>query len=276
MRASIGYLVALVAIVVVAVAREHVRGPGAASSEIVDRRLRQETARVSAPAERTGRVGILIAQQSVDVSPRVASLVRSVNVRPGDVVKKGTVLAMLEARDKAHAVRAAAIAQKSQAERAARSQRLKEATLASEAEAQIAKFDAEEKAAELDLARVLADDAIVRAPFDGTIVERFVEPGAHVAAGTPMFRVVDAASARLRFGVPPATADAMTLGQTVSFSVPGRTGTARVTSISPEVDRSAGLVVIEADAGVIGPFRSGMEVLVYLEGAPPAQDGAIR
>jgi multidrug efflux pump subunit AcrA (membrane-fusion protein) len=195
-------------------------------------------------------------------------------------VKRGTTLATLEARDKAQAVRAAAIAQQRQAAHAARSVRLRDATLITADEAEAAKYDEEQRAAELDLVRVLVDDAIIRAPFDGVIVARFVEPGTHVAAGTPMLRMIDPQGARIRFGVPPEVANTIATGQAVRFSTPSipckafgsacpgsheaAAQSARITSVSPEVDRSAGLVVVEADVGEISAFRSGTQVTVFL------------
>lgn len=231
-------------------------------------------------AER-GWVGILVANRSVDVSTRYASLVRVAGGRAGDTVKQGAVLATLEARDRAGALRAAVAAHKGQAGRAARSKRMREAALISAEEAESAQFEAERQSAELDLARVFVDDAIVRAPFDGTIVARLVEPGMHVAAGTPMFRMIDTGGARLRFGVPVAVADGMAPGISVRFEnptipagSPSHSAKARVTSISPEVDRSAGLVVIEAEVPESGAFRSGTQVTVFRDGEAPRLVGA--
>ncbi len=217
-----------------------------------------------------GWVGVLLARRAVDVAPRTASLVRTVSARAGDVVQRGAVLATLEARDKVARARAADATHKSQMERAARNQRMHAASLVSAEEAETSRFEEERQGAELDLARLLVDDAIVRAPFDGTIVARFTEPGMHVAAGTPMFRIIDTSGSRLRFGVLPEIADALRIGQSVSFvaSSTGLRGGARLTSISPEVDRSTGLVVIEADAGFLQGIRSGCRVRVLAEATP--------
>ena len=276
MKAAIGYALALIATLTFAFAfvRLHPR----ASTSAAQPAPAAPTAAVASarPPERSRSwVGIVLANRSVDVSPRTASLVRTTNVRAGDVVKKGTPLATLEARDKASALRAAAAAHRNQAARTARSRVLRAEAAISIEEAENAEFEAARQSAELDLARVFVDDAIVRAPFDGIIVARFVEPGTHVAAGTPMFRMIDKGGARLRFGVPIAVADTLTPGQSVGFVNPalgGPTGAARITSISPELDRSVGLVVIEAEAGAIGTFRSGTEVSVYLDGVPAGTD----
>ncbi len=213
-------------------------------------------------------VGVLLGRRTVDVGPRVASLVRSVTARAGENVPQGAVLATLEARERAYAVKAATAAERGQAGRAARTARLRTQALVSDEEADLARYDAEQKSAELNVARVLAEDGIIRAPFAGTVVVRTAEPGAFVGAGFPMFRLVDTAGARIRFGVSTEVATKLTLGQPVSFRIDGEAPLrgGRVSTISAEVDRSAELVVIEADVPEPGIVRSGVRVRVYLDG----------
>lgn len=267
MRSAIAYLMLFVTVLAFGFAR--VRHGNAAVLPPPAAEESRTTPASAVPARGDAWLGILVAKQSVDVSPRVASLISAVKVRPGDVVKRGDILAVLDGRDRAQALRAASVASRSQAERAARTERLHEAALASDEDARSARFEAERRAVELDLARVLVDDAVVRAPFDGTIVARFVDPGRHVAAGAPMLRMIDPHGARVRFGVPPSVADGLRVGQELAFCGTGaglRSGRATLTSVAAEVDRSAGLVVVEGDVATIGAFRSGSEVRVALRG----------
>jgi RND family efflux transporter MFP subunit len=221
-------------------------------------------------ASSSGWVGVLLGRRTVDIAPRTSSIVRSVQVRAGDSVTQGSVLASLEARERAFAVQAAAAAQRSQLSKAQRTARLEKQSLASAEEAELARFEAERKSAELNLARVLAEDGIIRAPFAGTVVARTAEPGAFVGAGTPMFRLVDTAAARIRFGVSAAVSSQLALGQSVSFRVEdvGPLREARISTISAEVDRSAELVVIEADVDGLGLARSGIRVRVFVQQPP--------
>lgn len=266
MKSAIAYLVVFLSVLGVGFART--RSLARAEAPAAAPLLVASAPPVASPPEREGFVGVLLAKQSVDVAPRVGSTALAVKIRAGDTVKRGDTLATLDGRDKAQALRMAAIAQRSQADRAARAKRLLDANLASAEEAQSATFEAERRSAELDLARVLVDDAVVRAPFDGVVVARFVDPGTHVAAGAPMFRLIDPHGARLRFGVPPAVADGLRAGDSVRFGAPGTSleARARIASVAPEVDRSAGLVVVEADVADIGAFRSGSEIRVVVEG----------
>ena len=46
------------------------------------------------------------------------------------------------------------------------------------------------------------DDCTLRAPFDGVIVARFIDPGTVVAAGTPVFELIDDRHLEIHVGVP--------------------------------------------------------------------------
>jgi RND family efflux transporter MFP subunit len=62
------------------------------------------------------------------------------------------------------------------------------------------------KAAEtaLSLARQSLRDAVIRAPFSGTIAECLAERGDYVGPGTPVFKIVDLSEVRVEVGIPAA------------------------------------------------------------------------
>ena len=83
------------------------------------------------------------------------------------------------------------------------------------------------------------DNTVVKAPYDGIVSERQVNPGDIVAPGAPLFTVVDPGTMRLEGTVPADQLGAVRIGAPVKFSVtgyPGRTFTGAITNIYPSAD----------------------------------------
>jgi membrane fusion protein, multidrug efflux system len=73
------------------------------------------------------------------------------------------------------------------------------------------------------LAQARLDQTVVRAPFDGVVTQRWVDPGASVAAATRCVEVQDTATLWLEFSVPQRTGPDVGPGTQVSFAVDGTT-----------------------------------------------------
>lgn len=141
----------------------------------------------------------------------VSAYVDTVLVRPGSVVKKGEVLATLDcktasAQSQAVAMQARALdaRQKALADEAARMQGLvaKGFIAENEAEQKVAQSAAEEAQLLAARAKLLGtsfevNDCILRAPFDGEVAVRHVDPGAFVKPGMPIVSVVDRSMIRI-------------------------------------------------------------------------------
>jgi RND family efflux transporter MFP subunit len=100
--------------------------------------------------------------------------------------------------------------------------RLAEAELrATEAELRGAAASIEGLAARWSSAERSRQDALVRAPFDGSVVRRSVEVGQLVAPGTPLFEVVENGPRRVRFELPEDLARVVSVGDRVVVREPG-------------------------------------------------------
>ena len=162
-------------------------------------------------------IGTLRPWVEANVGPQFISVyVDTVLVRPGAVVKRNEVLATLDCRNaSASSVAVAAEAraidahQKAIADEAARLKTLldggfvspneaeqKEAQSASE-EAQLASQRAKLAATGLEVS-----DCILRAPFDGEVANRWMDPGGFARPGTSIVSVVDRSTVRMTFDVP--------------------------------------------------------------------------
>ena len=162
-------------------------------------------------------VGTLRPWVEASVGPQfVAAYVETVLVRPGDVVKRGEVLATLDCRNAQTSM--AAVARQTQAveksqralsNQAARTSELLDGGFVSsnDVEQELARSGAESARFEAQKATLAnsaleVSDCILRAPFDGEIGERWIDPGAFVRPGTALVSVVDRARVRFTADVP--------------------------------------------------------------------------
>lgn len=151
------------------------------------------------------------------VGPQLVSgYVDTVLVRPGAVVKRGDVLATLDCRTSSaasHAVamgaRALEARQTALAKEAARVSGLLEGGFVSANE--VDQKDAETASlraqilgmkAKLQSASLEVNDCVLRAPFDGEVAARMIDPGAFVRPGQAIITLVDRSTVRVAADVP--------------------------------------------------------------------------
>ena len=252
-----------------------------------------------AAAER-GFVGVIAAAESVDIAPRFEGVVAAIRVRTGDPVVAGQIVAemdpksMQEALRGAEAALGAAVASKRQAnvdvEDARRrlvietravadgvspAMQLEEARLAvkrAEAAAQRAASTVAAESSRVQIARDHLADTALRAPSSGTVAMRFRDPGATVAAGAPIVRIVGKTAFRLRFAVPPERAQRLAVATEVDVEVETFAAplAAAVRQISPALDPASGMIIAEAellaDAATQARLRPGLAAWVRERG----------
>ena len=215
---------------------------------------------------------------AADISAFYTGRLVAVNVRVGAAVKKGAVLAELDPVDareqiaqaraqakaaeaeerKARVERDAAAAEVARLEPLARDkliaeieidrQRAKAASLGVAVEAAAA-VGAEARARVTLLERRVVESK-VRAPFAGRVAERYVDPGAIVAAGARLVRLVETGALRVRFEVPEQDVPTISKGtrlRIVTKADPTGQGIeATVTGIGSEVSRERRVAIAEA------------------------------
>jgi len=241
--------------------------------------------------------GELQPYEEVRVFPKVSGFVKWIGVDRGSVVKKGELIAVLEAPE--------IVAQKAEAQAkvfSAENQRIAgEARLAADQstyERLMAasktpgvisdeELETAEKAAEADRARVIslrntADAARanlrsaaemesylrITAPFDGIVTKRNVHPGALVGPGggsgsqPSMLRIEQIAHLRLVVAIPEIYVAGVQQGAKVSFTVPafpGRTFSGTVARLADSMDVATRTMPVEMDVwNPSGELHSGM------------------
>jgi cobalt-zinc-cadmium efflux system membrane fusion protein len=201
------------------------------------------------------------------VEGRIAEL----RALPGERVRAGDVLALIHTHEMMDARRdlSAATAHRAAARDAAaqgvrelaRAERLLELRAASTADLERARVarsmtdaalgEAEaafERAAGLvehllgegpDVPNLDPHHAVIRAPIDGVVIERPVQPGQVVLVGAPLYTVAHTEGLVLEVYVPETGLSAARVGATIRFQVPafpGRSFAARVTRVAPALD----------------------------------------
>jgi len=219
-------------------------------------------------------LGVVIPHDSVDLSSKFEGRLERLEVDVGDRVQQGQVLARLDVRPLEQDLAAAkANLQGSRAEEQAAGFSLAEARekksryftprslelgVYSEEElakiryaesTALARLEAARARSREQLARVVdleqsVSEAVLVAPFDGVVATRPVSPGARIAAGQPILRLLATGGRKIRFAVPEEQARQLEPGSPLRLSIeqPGVTLAGHVESIAPEVDVAARMV----------------------------------
>jgi RND family efflux transporter MFP subunit len=170
------------------------------------------------------------------LSTKLMGTVTDVLVREGDRVGAGQPLARIDARElgaKAVQVRAnidaAAAAHRDATAQVERIRALYRDSAATRAQLDAAEAGYARAAAGLEAARAASTelDAVaaystIRAPFAGTVTQRFVDPGAFAAPGAPIVAVLDDRQLRITVFATPELARALRRGQPVDGTVEAR------------------------------------------------------
>lgn len=214
---------------------------------------------------------------TADVAAFYAGRVVAIRVRVGDTVKANDVVAELDpvdakeqiAQARAQAKAAAAERNRAKVERdaaaaeVARLEPLAKDKLISELEIDRQRAKASALGASVESAAASEAEAqarvrllekrivesVVRAPFGGRVADRYVDPGAIVAAGARLVRVVAVAPLRVRFEVPESDVAQLAAGTVLTVTTQG-TGNkgvpARVSGVASEVSRERRVASVEA------------------------------
>lgn len=208
------------------------------------------------------------------VEARVAGVIERTAVDAGDRVKRGDLLVVLSAPELA-AQRASATGQVAAAEAAlaqarsdmARIEHLHAREAATQVEFERARTALKIAEANLERARamarrekVMAAYTMLRAPFDGLVVERYLDPGDLAAPGRPIVRIEDDSRFRLEAPVGEREAAGVSVGLPVRVRIdtPRLDLEAKVGEIVPAADPASRTFLVKVDLPEIEGLRSGL------------------
>ncbi len=225
--------------------------------------------------------GAVRAVQSATIKARVAGELQDLNLREGDAVHAGQVVARIDATETQARVRQAQ--QQADAARAqvAISQRQfdnnqalvaqgfisKTALDTSQASLDAAKASYQAGVAAADVARKSLAETVLKSPIDGFVSQRLVQNGERVAVDARILEVVDLSKLEVEALVPAADAAQVRVGQTASLQLEGTHDglQARVVRISPSAQtgtRAVPVYLAIDNTTALPGLRQG----VYLQG----------
>jgi RND family efflux transporter MFP subunit len=201
---------------------------------------------------------------AADVGPQlIAAYADTVLVRPGAEVKRGQVLATLDCRESSATHRAVAMQaraieakQKAVANESARVNSLLDGGFVAPNEAEQKVATSESQLAELMATQaklagtaLAVDDCILRAPFDGEVSRRMVDPGAFVRPGSSIISVIDRSTIRVSAEVPESDFPFVAPSSPVKIKIlaTGDEATGTISRRSPAASSSTRTVHFEID-----------------------------
>jgi membrane fusion protein (multidrug efflux system) len=224
--------------------------------------------------------GELRAEREATVRAEIGGSIIRVGPEEGQSVKRGGLLARIEARAQQDAYLSAQSSMRSSEEalqiaerELERTERLVKAGALAERDLEAARNAAisaraqrDDARARLTSARKAMEDATVRSPMTGIVARRHVSAGDVVSLGTELYQVIDPSSMRLEASMASDQIGAVTVGAPVSFEVrgyPGQTFEGHIERISPTADpvtRQVSIFVAIPNTGgrlVAGLFAQG-------------------
>ncbi|MDE3103628.1 MAG: efflux RND transporter periplasmic adaptor subunit [Acidobacteriota bacterium] len=244
--------------------------------------------------------GVVKPRLESDLAAQIVAPVDAVTVHEGDRVRRGQVLVRLHAPavlagvqqadaalHSAEQQRAAATAQAQlAAQNLARYQQLRERrsvtayeldqvrsqSEASQAQQQSAAAQVTAAQSALAAQRANADDTILKAPFDGVVARRLVDPGAMAAPGAPLLHLQTTGELDVEFQVNASMLSTLRPGSKLKMvAEDGATYTGAVTTLSPAGDASAHAFLVKAAIASSPALHTGDVIQVQLPSAGAAQ-----
>jgi membrane fusion protein (multidrug efflux system) len=203
-------------------------------------------------------VGSLAANESAEIRPEIAGLVREILFTEGQAVEKGAVLVRIDDAE-LRAQLAQVQARYHLAElNVARSENLSETNTIPQSETDRARSEFASAKAELALLQTRLEKTQVKAPFDGVVGGRVISPGDYVTASTVITSLDDLSRLKVDFQVPERFLSKVEIGTT--FTLRSRA--------MASLDQVKGEVYFVSS--VIDRNTRSSEVKGYLDKPPPA------
>lgn len=206
-------------------------------------------AKVAPAIDEASAVGTLRADESVVIRPEIAGRIREFGFQEGQAVKKGALLAVLDASEVRAQLASAQAQAKLDEQRLERAEDLHQKKFISqqaldEARSNRARSAASQQEIEAKLAK-----SEMRAPFAGVAGLRQVSQGAYVAAGTDIARLEKIDQLKLDFRVPETFLARLKTSQPVKVQVdayPAEAFQGTIYAIEPSVDEATRTVLARA------------------------------
>jgi membrane fusion protein, multidrug efflux system len=211
----------------------------------------------------------LMVEREVGIGTRMSGIIDSIQAERGQTVHKGQALATLDQREFELDRRAAEAAFSAAEADFQRYQELYGQKLTSKTELEQRRARFEQARVDLEKAKLVIDRSVIRAPFDGVVVDRSVRIGQKVQIDdvAPLFKVSAMQPLMARVYLNESWVDRLRVGEPVSVAsaqVPSARSTGKIAFLSPVLDPASGtfqvIVSVAPDRGRV--FRPGSAVKI--------------
>jgi RND family efflux transporter MFP subunit len=227
------------------------------------------------PGEAAHRFSVdtnLVVDQDVALMARMSGIVDEILVDRGSRVKKGDILLKLKNRDLDLLRQRAEITARQKTADFERAQQLFAERTISPSQFEEFRFALDGAEVDVEIAREEYEKSLVRAPFDGLIVDRFAKSGQKVVEdrNEPLFRLAALSPLQARLYLPEEVAREVRQGDRVEVRPryrPDVSATGTIEWISRVIDASSGTsqaIVSVPGSGRAGPLAPGVAVSVVL------------
>ena len=218
-----------------------------------------EPARLGAVTDQYIALATARANEAIDVTPRISSVVSAIHFEEGQSVEAGTVLVELDSREIRADLDLAEANLRERRSRYGRLETLAASQVVSEVELEEIQAQLQVTEAQVNSARARMEDTVIRAPFSGTVGLRRASVGGLVQPNMVITTLDDISVMKLEFSVPEEYLSVISQGLEIhasSAAWPGRIFTGTVISVDSRVD----------------PMTRSLAVVAQL----PNQDGALK
>jgi RND family efflux transporter MFP subunit len=201
--------------------------------------------------ERERRYAVAVDPWMVSAVPaEVSGRVSEVKVEPGAAVRKGDPLVLLDAEIAASDLRRAEAKLTELQRLLGEAETLGRSKVVSRTQVEAVRSETRVADAEEDAARARLEDHTIRAPYDGSVVERLVQIGEAVSVNEPVVRMVDLSRLRVVFYVNERDISTFEPGTMIKVrlpAAPGRVFEAPVVHVARASDADTRLFRVEAE-----------------------------
>lgn len=239
--------------------------PEAAAAAVPVEVVRVDRSSISSYLETNG---VLEAENDVSIVARTAGPIVKLEVEEGMRVREGQVLLEIDETERLAEVEIARVALEDAKRAHERAKAARDAEIISQEVYDAALNQLESAEARLKSAEILHDYTMVRAPFDGVVVERFVKLAENVTVNQPLFRITDFDPLLCKIQIPEKELSRLEIGQRALLKVeawPDERFVAKLLRISPVVEATTGTIRVTLEVTTGGKLRPGMFASVFLE-----------
>ncbi len=159
-----------------------------------------------------------------DVPAEVTGRVAEVKVEPGSLAKTGDPLVLLDDEIAASDYRRAQVKLAELQRLLAEAETLGRSSVVSRTQVEAVRAETRQADAEEDATKARLEDHVIRAPFDGSVVERLVQVGEAVNVNQPVVRMVDTSRLRIVFYVNERDVASFPAGTKIQLRLPAAPG----------------------------------------------------